>query len=47
MEMKGRDVGLNLKVNVKEFYFYFRQIKYTLGKEPNALDCVIALRQGV
>lgn len=45
MEMKGRDVGLNLKVNVKEFYF--RQIKYTLGKEPNALDCVIALRQGV
>lgn len=45
MELKGRDVGLNLKVNVN--VFYFRQIKYTLGKEPNALDCVIALRQGV
>lgn len=44
MEMKGRDVGLNLKVNVN--VFNFRQIKYTLGKEPN-LDCVIALRQGV
>lgn len=37
MEMKGRDVGLNLKVNVKEFYLILGKLNILWAKNQMLL----------